>query len=232
MTDRELLIHIRDEINVHLAATPEPILPEGLLVKLPRNPEGTPKGHFNGWVWSMPIWQGQDPVISDGFSRYQVGNPGDPNYHRQHLGVDTCYKNAEAREPNLPEWSKWYHCPSDTIPMLAMGPGHIWSAEETEQGWTVRIDHHAWVGFPLVTYYTHMSELFIPEWAAGAGGQYVYAGFQLGYVGNSPKGEDINHSHIELWDYSDGVQSGRVNRALNPEEYLPHFGKVILLDAA
>lgn len=230
MTDRELLVSIQEQIEEQLQNPIPPILQGDLTLRLPDSPEGTPKGYFNGWVWPMPVWNGEDPVISSGFNRYQVGEPGDDDYERQHLGVDCCYKNDEARVPNPPEWTKWYHCPSNTIPMLAMGPGHIWSAEYTSTGWTVKVDHHAWCGFPLVTYYTHMSELFIDEWAAGAGGLYVYAGFQLGYVGNDPEepDDDINHSHTELWDYSEGVGSGRVNRSLNPEEYFPHFGKVVL----
>jgi hypothetical protein len=232
-TDREQLISLRNQINTHVADNPYPTLPEGLVIKLPDNPEGTPKGHFNGWVWSMPNWNGEPPVVSDGFNRYAVGEPGDDDYRRQHLGVDCAYKNEEAQEPFIPEWSKWFNCPSDMIPMLAMGPGHIWYADETDQGWTVKIDHHAWCGFPLISYYTHMSELFIETWTHEGGGigggQYVYAGFQLGFVGNSPKNDDdINHSHTELLDYSEGVQPGRENRCLNPEEYLPHFGQVVL----
>ncbi len=185
----------------------------------------------------MPIFNGDEPVISSGFRRHAIGEPGKPGYKRQHLGVDGAYKNEVAHEPYPPEWSKWYNCPSDMIPMLAMGPGHIWFANETDQGWTVKIDHHAWAGFPLISYYTHMSELFVGTWSHENGGldggQYVHAGFQLGFVGNSPvNDDDINHSHTELLDYSPGVEPGRVNRALNPEKYLPHFGKVIIQEAA
>jgi murein DD-endopeptidase MepM/ murein hydrolase activator NlpD len=243
VTDRELLISIRDQINVQLETVPpcpNPVPPGALVIEPNSDPTGTPKGNFSGWLWPMPIYEGEPPVISDGFNRYAHGEPGDPDYERQHLGADIMYKNAHEMIPDLPEVTKWFHCPSNTIPMLATGPGHIWYAGLTAQGWTIKIDHHAWAGFPLVTYCTHMSELFIEPWFTGdeaegkgkAGGQYVYAGFQLGYVGNSPLGEDPNHCHYEMWDYSEGVPSGRENRALDPELYLPYFGKLVMLEAA
>jgi hypothetical protein len=231
-TDREELLSLRDQINVHIEEHPYPELPEGTIIRLPDDPEGTPKGHFNGWVWSMPIWEGKVPVVSSGFNRHQVGEPGDDDYERQHLGADSAYKNSSAQVPNLPEVSKWYHCPSNTIPMIAMGAGHIWFADETDQGWTIKIDHHDWYGFPLISYYTHMSDLFVPVWSKNGeglgGGEYVHAAQQIGYVGCSPKNPNLNHSHTELLDYSPGVQPGRVNRCLNPELYLPHFGQLVL----
>jgi murein DD-endopeptidase MepM/ murein hydrolase activator NlpD len=119
--------------------------------------------------------------------------------------------------------------PSNTVPYLAPGPGHIWFAGKTSQGWTVKIDHHGWAGFPLITYHTHMSQLFIDEWDDGKGGLYVPAGFELGFIGNTPKSEDdINHVHFEMWDYTKGVPPGRENRALDPEPYLKCFGHRVL----
>lgn len=226
MTDRELLEHIRTEIDEHIATHP---LWEGVYELMPsRNATKTPKGNFSGWVWPVPIWNHKPPAISDEFNRYAVGKPGEPGYKRQHLGVDIMFKNASAQIPKLPELTKWFNMPSD-VPYLAPGPGNIWFAGKTETGWTVKIDHHAWAGFPLITYHTHMSTLFIDEWDNIGGGLYVPAGFQLGLIGNSPASDsDPNHCHFEMWDYTEGVASGRVNRALDPKPYLACFGHRLL----
>ena len=230
--DKEIVIHIKSTIDttiriggITIPPVEPPIEPPTGPTIIPPDKEGNPpKGEFKGWLQSVPYWKNEDPVISDGFSRHETPD------HRQHLGIDTAFKNEEANlDPQLPENTKWYHMPSSEVPMLAMGPGHIWFAGLTSMGWTVKIDHHALVGFPLVTYYTHMSELFIPDWDSTGGGQEVFAGMQLGFIGNSPAGaNDLNHSHIEMWDYSEDVEDGRVNRALNPELYMPYFGKLVL----
>lgn len=183
-----------------------------------------PKGHFYGmgWFWPVPIYDTEVPVVSDGFQRHAVGEKGKKGHRRQHLGVDLMFKNAGPQTPRIPEVTKWYHMWNDSVPALAAGPGHIWFAGHTETGWTVRIDHHDWCGFPLTTYYTHLSKLLIADWE-GKGGQFVPGGFPLGFVGNSPRGDDPNHLHFELWDFSDDVPKGRVNRALDPADYLPCF---------
>jgi murein DD-endopeptidase MepM/ murein hydrolase activator NlpD len=218
MTDRELLVQIHDDIETHLETTPNA---EGIYNMQPAsNADETPKGNFSGWVWPVPVWNGEVPVISDGFNRYQQGEPGEPGYRRQHLGVDVMFKNAEPQVPNEPEVTKWFHMPSD-VPYLAPGAGHIWFAGKTNTGWTVKIDHHGWAGFPLITYHTHMSELFIDDYDDGRGGLYVPAGFQLGLIG---PGGNVNHCHFEMWDYTEGVPPGRVNRALNPAPFLKCFG--------
>ena len=227
-TDRELLIFIRSQIDDQLKTwpgipEPSPETPDDELVIIPPPAHfKPPKGNFDGWVWAIPKWCGETPKESDGFNRHKV--PG----KRQHLGSDLCYRNSEKMRRDLPEVAPWYHCPSDTIPMLAMGPGTIWFAGKTSMGWTVKIDHGDSVGFPLVTYYTHLSELFIPEHAEGPGGREVEAGHQLGFVGNSPKGDDLNHAHIEMWDYSAGAGGSRENRCLDPGKFLRCFGQVVL----
>jgi murein DD-endopeptidase MepM/ murein hydrolase activator NlpD len=241
ITDREMLVSIQSQLNGHLEATLPPAVPEvpvftiippepepELLLAMPPEKNGSPpKGtNWDGWMWPVPFWNGEGPRISDGFSRHQTED------HRQHLGADIMFRNPEKMPRNIPENTPWYHMPSDTVPMLAMGPGHIWFAGKTSTGWTVKIDHHASVGFPLVTYYTHMSELFVPDWPEGGGGMEVFAGQQLGFIGNSPAGpSDPNHCHAELWDYSSDVGKARVDRALDPGKYLPYFSQLILPQA-
>lgn len=228
---RDQLEAYRDQLDALLAfAEADDVGEDDVVMRYHKDPPKPPKGNFQGWVWPMPIWQGKTPAISDGFQRFKTDD------HRQHLGVDLMYKNARACEPQIPEQTKWYHCPSGTIPMLAMGGGNIWYAGLLATGWSVLVDHHDWVGFPLVTYYTHMSELFVDPWHKGEqhegdgkpGGQYVYPGFELGLVGNSPKGADPNHAHVELRDFSDGIPEGRVNRCLDPEMFLPSFSRRVI----
>ena len=229
-TDREMLIRTQAEISHHLESTcpPEepvdPVPPDGPILIPPEKEGSPPKGtNWEGWIYSVPYWKGENPVPSDGFQRYADDD------HRQHLGWDICFRNDGEMVPNIPENTKHYHMPSNEVPMLAMGPGNIWFAGLTNMGWTVKIDHHDYVGFPLNTYYTHMSEMFVAPWAEGGGGQVVSPGMQLGYIGNSPAGpNDINHCHVELLDYSNDVESGRVNRALDPADYLPYFSKLVL----
>ena len=219
-TDRELLISIRTQIDDQLK---DSSIDPPIVIIPPKFNFSPPKGKFPGWVWAIPHWSGEEAKESDGFKRHK--NPP----HRQHLGSDLCYRNKSRHVRDLPEWAPWYHCPSDTIPMLAMGPGKIWFAGKTSMGWTVKIDHGLNAGFPLITYYTHMSELFIPEHAEGPNGMEVVPGTQLGYVGNSPKGDDLNHAHIEFWDYSEDVDtSTRVTRCLDPMKFLRCFGQVAL----
>ena len=231
MKSRELLIELHKKIEDHLALIPsKEINDDEIIMRYQKDPLRPPKGNFQGWVWPMPVWRNKEPVISDGFNRYKTAEK------RQHLGVDVMYKNSHPGEKRLPEQTKWFHCPSNTIPMLAMGAGNIWFAGLTGTGWSVLIDHHDWVGFPLITYYTHLSELFIDPWYKGEaqdgngkpGGQYVYPGFELGFVGNSPKGEDPNHAHVEFQDFSDGVPGGRANRCLDPKPFLICFNHRII----
>jgi murein DD-endopeptidase MepM/ murein hydrolase activator NlpD len=112
------------------------------------------------------------------------------------------------------------------IPTLAIGPGSVWYAKNAYYGYTVKIDHHDYAGFPLVSYYTHMSELLVDEKDNGPDGEYVWAGKPIGIVGAGPT--HANHCHIELWDFSRDVPSGRKNRAMDPSQFLPHFGQVIV----
>ncbi len=226
MTDREMLIKVQADISKHLGTScpPEvpvdPTPPAGPVIIPPSKSGSPPKGNWDGWLWPVPHWNGEAPKISDNFKRHEKDG------HRQHLGADIMFRNPSKMKRNIPENTPWYHMPSDTVPMLAMGPGHVWFAGKTTTGYTVKIDHHNLAGFALITYYTHMSELFIPE-HDGPDGMEVFPGMQLGFVGNSPKGpSDPNHCHMEMWDYD--VGGPRVQRAMDPGKYLPYFGQLVL----
>jgi len=183
-----------------------------------KDPSGTPKGNFYGWYWPMPYFNDGYPVIT--------GNEFGP----EHLGRDIALLNKTGDKGRPPEYyggkdGQKYYVPSGQVPMLAMGPGHVWFAGDSNYGWTIQIDHHGWAGFPLVTYYTHMSKLFVPEWDRQSGGMLVQAGQPIGIVGEG--GTDANHAHVEFWDFSPGVPSGRPNRAMDPRLFIPHFGTIM-----
>jgi len=194
-----------------------------MAVDFAKDPSGTPKGNFYGWLWPMPYFD--DPIGGAGYPVI-TGNEFKPT----HLGRDVALFNRLGSTGGPPEYyggrdDQKYYVPTGKVPMLAMGPGHIWYAGNAEMGWTIKIDHHDWVGFPLVTYYTHMSKLFVPEWDRQAGGLLVQAGQPIGIVGAGPT--HANHAHVEFLDFSPGVQPGRVNRAMDPKLFIPHFGTVV-----
>jgi hypothetical protein len=210
MDDRQMLITVRDEIDAHIAAHPHPVCGDIELKFCAADPRDVPKGHFEGWVWPMPIYGDKPPAISNGF------DPDDG-----HNGVDIMYRNDRQMPPDPPERSAWYHCPSNIIPMYAAGPGHLWKCELLSNGWAVRIDHHDWFGFPLNSLYLHMQQVFVPEWN-GAGGMYLPAGYPIGIVGDGSAGTkstNLNHCHFELLDYSSSPRT-----PLNPAPYLDVFG--------
>lgn len=228
--DREYL----EDLNVSLVqqlqtdpcdgceSAPAPDVVGQMAVDFAKDPSGTPKGNFYGWMWPMPYFD-------NGFvSGYPVitGNEFKPT----HLGRDIALLNNTGTKGQAPQYyggldDQKYYVPSGKVPMLAMGPGHIWYAGNAEMGWTIQIDHHDWVGFKLVTYYTHMSKLFVPEWDRQSGGMLVQAGQPIGIVGDGPT--HANHAHVEFWDFSPGVPSGRPNRAMDPRLFIPHFGTVV-----
>lgn len=181
---------------------------------------------WDGWYWPTPIWHGEVPVISDPFRRLAVGTKGQRDYRRQHLGVDTTFKNGAAMRPSPPDNTKWYYHPPG-VPMLAAGPGTLWYAGKTATGWTVKIDHHDYSpDGNWVTYYTHMAELYVPLDDKSAKGVELMGGEEIGIIGDNPRSpDDIRHSHFEIWDYSPGVASGRVNRALDPAPYYKFWSK-------
>lgn len=174
-----------------------------------------------GACWPVPIWKGTAPVISDGFKRHAVKDPKTGKQKsRQHLGVDIMFRNKAAQKPKVPTVTAWHHMPSGEVPMLAMLAGTVWSAEKTPRGFTVKIDHGARYGAPLVSYYTHMSKLLVKK------GDPVTAGSVLGYIGNDPMSEnDPNHAHVELWDYSSG-EDDRVHIAVDLGPYLKRWQKL------
>ena len=166
------------------------------------------------WVWPLPRWQGRAPVISDGW-----GSPRDGGA-RQHMGADLMYRRASlvdlvAQFPPVTPHSTWHFVPDGTV-ALAASDATIWSARRTPRGYTVVLSH----GKPWATYYTHLSSLFVPETARGAGGYRVSAGQPLGIVGVDPTNPAIRHLHFEIW------KGGNHHAAVDPAPILRRLAVV------
>ncbi len=144
--------------------------------------------------WLKPVrpWQGYKPVVSDGYSAEASLT------HREHHGVDVMFKRSGVADAMFPadgtSGSRMFFMPPD-VEVVAAEAGRIWSAKQTSGGWSVVIDH----GKPWVTYYQHLSKLFIPARAAGAGGPSIARGEPIGLVGGSPTGYPLRHLHFEMW---------------------------------
>lgn len=159
---------------------------------------------WQGWVWPVPVYQGRTPTISHEFkagSRY--GGDGKLNYGA-HLGVDVMFR----RKPSDPSG------PPDTVaipqggtnpgwispvgtPVVAAGPGKIWSSGTTALGHFVQIDHgNVGSAGGVNTFYQHLSSLAKP-WKKGDD---VRAGEVLGTMGGDPSNvPHLRHLHFELW---------------------------------
>jgi len=172
---------------------------------------------FLGWVWPVPIWDGRIPRVSDGWGSKREGGA------RNHKGVDIMFPkragDPAGKVPGLA--SKSFIVPLGT-PVIAAGPGKIWSTGHSERGYSVQIDHGR-VGSAggVVSFYQHLGSLARP-WKRG---DVVRPGDVLGFVGFSAiDSEKLPHLHFELW-FPKGPQS---EWARNPGPYLAHFAKIRL----
>jgi hypothetical protein len=168
--------------------------------------EAPPAG---AWVFPVPVVGDRWPVISDGWGSKRGGDlhkGADIMYRRRHRG-----ELVDVYPPGTPSGSLWHYMP-DGIPALAAAAGAIAFAGNTRRGYSVVVRHaDGWV-----TYYTHLSALFVPEtngWTLG-GGPTVTAGQPLGVVGYDPTdGNKLRHLHFELW-------RGTRARAVDPGPFL------------
>lgn len=150
-------------------------------------------GKYQGWVWPVerhPI-DGNVPVISDGFDREGRRGAG-------HFGVDIMYRRPSAGPVQYPQYSKWHYMPSNSVRVLACGPGTIHAVHLNDShGISVEIDHHRLSGDgPRVSAYRHLSSCSVTK------GMTVQAGTVIGIVGydvSRKATETPNHLHFELW---------------------------------
>ena len=198
-----------------------PTPPFDLAIRLPAKPwYETPMGRFAGFVNPLPVFNGQEPV--------DTGN----DFDEEHPAVDLGYVNQHKLLKQAPQVfggattlkvGKFF-VPSNSVMVVATGPGRIWFSGKTNYGWTVRIDHGTYCKIPVNSYVTHMSKLLVPE-HNGPDGPQLYAGQPIGICGEG--GTNANHVHFELWDFSTGPKWNRPGTPLDPRLYLPHFGFII-----
>lgn len=148
---------------------------------------------WTGWVWPVPVWHGRVPVASDKFDPDDERDDG----HRQHFGVDLTFQKR-AGDPQgvvLHDATKAFISPAGT-PILAAGPGRIWSAKRTGLGLSIQIDHgNVGSAGGVNSFYQHLDS-FARPWKKG---DEVKAGEILGTMGYPPAGYHFRHLHFELW---------------------------------
>lgn len=148
---------------------------------------------------------GRKAVVTSGFKSV---NPSRPD----HNGVDFFYRWQEGDKPDFvgdkgcagrtpegkPKWVVPYG-----IPAVAAAGGRVQIAGKIGTGYRCWIDH----GNGWRSGYFHLDSLFVSV------GDVVYAGDELGMVGDNPKDGDARHLHFEL---------SPVDRyaPVNPELYL------------
>jgi murein DD-endopeptidase MepM/ murein hydrolase activator NlpD len=142
-------------------------------------------GSFKDWVWPMPVWNGRNPVISNGFDP----SP-DPTFGKKHGGVDIMYKRLPDESAKLPDGTKGFFVPSDRIPVYAVANGVVIQSGKNPLGHSVIIDH----GNGYTTFYQHLTAQGLP-----AKSTRVTAGMPIGIVGHNPAGYTLNHLHFEIW---------------------------------
>jgi len=165
----------------------------------------------DGWVWPVPPmrpWKGgpvYNPEVSQEFR--------DPD----HLGVDIMYRRkgpadlVQSFRPGTPDGiSKWF-APART-PIIAARAGRIWSAQRTERGYAVVVDH----GKPFATFYQHLESLAMPLHSQGLNvntgtASYVTVGQPLGIMGFDPTDpRRLRHLHFAVW-YQGGGDDASVD---------------------
>lgn len=168
---------------------------------------------WKGWVWPVPVWNGRIPIITDKFQAVETAD------HRQHLGADIAFKKlpTDPKEVIQHDATAGFIAPRGT-PILAAGPGRIWSTGVSDaMGRFVQIDHGAVEGEGVNSFYQHL-ESFAKDWQKG---DEVRAGDLLGYMGYPPQGYHFRHLHFELWFPTR-------KRARDPAPYMRHWNKITL----
>lgn len=177
----------------------------------------TPQANdWHGWNWPVPIWNGREPVISDGFKEIKTDE------HREHLGVDVMFRKI-AGDPGFPYSSQHFTSQGGETPIIAAGPGVIWDAGKG-RAWQLSIDHGVVSrnAGGVVTWYQHLKR-FDRAWKKG---DRVRAGDVLGIMGGDTKeGEyPLVHLHFEMWFPRKGLPP-RMWKT-NPARYMRFWRKV------
>jgi hypothetical protein len=151
-----------------------------------------PHSNFSRWIWPVPMFMDNPPVISDGYGRDKRGGRG-------HFGIDVMH----ARRPI--DWapgtvgSKNF-CTYPGEEAMTVADGLVQDVGVTSKGHFVRMTHRVGdEGRPLLSVYRHLRNI-----RPGIATDNFYpAGTPLGFLGDDPSNpNDPVHLHFELWDIS------------------------------
>jgi murein DD-endopeptidase MepM/ murein hydrolase activator NlpD len=135
---------------------------------------------WDKFVQPLPRFLDEPPVVSNPFA------------WPKHKGVDLMYARPEPGVPYKPWVSERYEM-WPNVPVVAVGPGDVWSVGKSRKGANVIIvDHHNVEGYgPLASMYVHLdNDIRVKK------GDPVKAGTVLGFVGYT--GTSLAHLHFAL----------------------------------
>lgn len=177
-------------------------------------------GDWRGWVYPVPVWEGRVPQVTDGYSNDRVPT------HRKHEGVDVMFPKKHGDPEGVVKHlaSRMFIAPQGT-PILAVGPGNVWSVGVDSYGHWILLDH-GYVGpnaGGVTTRYAHL-EGFSKDWKRGDA---VKAGDILGLMGYPPGANDqqLRHLHFEIRFPRSGVPS--TDWDTDPTPYMKFWDKVV-----
>ncbi len=146
-------------------------------------------GTWDKFVGPLPAYLDEIPVISSDFASHLRSRARGVARGK---GVDMAFRRPQAGVPYLPWLTKLYEM-WPNVPVVAIGPGHVYSVGKTKKGANiVIIDHHNVEGYgPLASQYVHLADdIRVKK------GDVVKGGTVLGFVGHS--GTKFAHLHFAL----------------------------------
>jgi len=175
-----------------------------------RLPEELARGN-----WPIRGLDGHAPRESDGFQR---PGPHAKRGGKGHLGHDFMYRRSSKGSENLPEYTKWFFCPSGRAQAVAPIAGVVGAVRKSKkQGWWVEVKHGQYMSV-----FRHLATVNVSR------GDVVSAGELIGIISHAPKAgkRGINHLHWELWDLDRPGPRRRAYKIINAKPFLRRWVKL------
>lgn len=150
-----------------------------------------PHSDFEDWIWPIPMYLDNPPVISDGYGRTKRGGKG-------HFGIDVMHSRRFHKTLDIGAVGTKNFVTYPGEEGMAVAVGIVQEVGKTSTGHFVRIGHRVGVeGRSLLSVYRHLvnvrSEIVKDT--------LVMPGTPLGLIGDDPSNKgDPTHMHFELWD--------------------------------
>jgi murein DD-endopeptidase MepM/ murein hydrolase activator NlpD len=157
-----------------------------------------PRSNFSEWIWPIPMYMDNEPVVSDGYGRGKRVDQA-TGKAKGHYGVDIMHsRRKDARDVGAIGTKNFVTYPGEEA--LVVGPGMVQEVSQSQTGHFVRINHRVGAeGKSILSVYRHL----INVRPTIIQGQLVKTGDPIGLLGDSPiDGHDPIHLHFELWDIS------------------------------